>query len=73
MGATPVAYRCYCSRDRVDEALRCIDSAQLAEMIDEGTDITVSCQFCDQVYRFSPAQLQELAAAKEQSPTDSPE
>ena len=73
VGETPVAYRCYCSRDRVEEALRCIDSAQLAEMIAEGKDITVSCQFCDQVYRFSPAQLQELAAAKEQSPTDSPE
>ena len=73
VGETPVAYRCYCSRDRVEEALRCIDDAQLAEMIDEGKDITVSCQFCDQVYRFSPAQLQELAAAKEQSLTDSPE
>ena len=73
VGETPVAYRCYCSRDRVEEALRCIDSAQLAEMIDEGKDITVSCQFCDQVYRFSPAQLQALAAAKDQAPTDSPE
>ena len=73
VGEAPVAYRCYCSRDRVEEALRCIDDAQLAEMIDEGKDITVSCQFCDQVYRFSPAQLQELAAAKEQTPTDSPE
>ena len=73
VGETPVEYRCYCSRDRVEEALRCIDSAQLAEMIDEGKDITVSCQFCDQVYRFSPAQLQELAAAKEQAPMGSPE
>lgn len=73
VGETPVAYRCYCSRDRVEEALRCIDSAQLAEMIDEGKDITVSCQFCDQVYRFSPAQLQALAAAKDQAPADSPE
>lgn len=73
VGETPVAYRCYCSRDRVEEALRCIDSTQLAEMIDEGKDITVSCQFCDQVYRFSPAQLQALAAAKDQAPTDSPE
>ena len=73
VGETPVAYRCYCSRERVEEALRCIDDAQLSEMIAEGKDITVSCQFCDQVYRFSPAQLQELAAAKEQTPTDSPE
>ena len=73
VGETPVAYRCYCSRDRVEEALRCIDSAQLAEMIDEGKDITVSCQFCDQVYRFSPAQLQTLSSGREQAPTDSPE
>lgn len=73
VGETPVSYRCYCSRERVEEALCCIDSAQLAEMIGEGKDITVSCQFCDQVYRFSPAQLQELAAVKEQSPMDSPE
>lgn len=73
VGETPVEYRCYCSRDRVEDALRCIDDAQLAEMIGEGKDITVSCQFCDQVYRFSPAQLQELAAAKEQAPMGSPE
>ena len=73
VGETPVAYRCYCSRDRVEEALRCIDDAQLAEMIAEGKDITVSCQFCDQVYRFSPAQLQTLSSGREQAPTDSPE
>ena len=73
VGETPVAYRCYCSRDRVEEALRCIDAAQLAEMIDEGKDITVSCQFCDQVYRFSPAQLQTLSSGREQALTDSPE
>ena len=73
VGETPVAYCCYCSRDRVEEALRCIDAAQLAEMIDEGKDITVSCQFCDQVYRFSPAQLQTLSSGREQAPTDSPE
>ena len=73
VGETPVAYRCYCSRERVEEALRCIDDAQLAEMIAEGKDITVSCQFCDQVYRFSPAQLQTLSSGREQAPTDSPE
>ena len=73
VGETPVSYRCYCSRDRVEEALRCIDDAQLSEMIDEGKDITVSCQFCDQVYRFSPAQLQTLSSGREQAPTDSPE
>ena len=73
VGETPVCYRCYCSRERVEEALRCIDASQLSEMIAEGQDITVSCQFCDQVYRFSPDQLEALAAAREQALSDSPE
>ena len=66
VGETPVEYRCYCSRERVEDALRCIDKAQLTEMVGDGKDITVSCQFCDRIYRFSPAQLQALAEAKEQ-------
>ena len=66
VGETPVSYRCYCSRERVEEALRCIDKGQLTEMAEDGKDITVSCQFCDRIYRFSPAQLQALAEAKEQ-------
>ena len=66
VGETPVEYRCYCSRERVEEALRCIDKGQLTEMAEDGKDITVSCQFCDRIYRFSPAQLQALAEAKEQ-------
>lgn len=73
VGETPVSYRCYCSRERVEQALRCIDSAQLSEMIDEGKDITVSCQFCDQVYRFSPAQLLALSAGGEQARSNSPD
>lgn len=72
VGEAPVSYRCYCSRERVEQALRCIDSAQLSEMIDEGKDITVNCQFCDQVYRFSPTQLLALSAGGEQAQPDSP-
>lgn len=61
VGETPVEYRCYCSRERVEEALRCLDSAQLEEIAAGGKDTSVSCQFCDKVYSFSPAQLKALS------------
>ena len=60
VGEYPVEYRCYCSRERVSEALTVIDPGELQEIIDEGQDITVSCQFCDRTYSFSPAELMEL-------------
>ena len=60
VGEYPVEYRCYCSRERVSEALTVIDPGELQEIIDEGQDISVSCQFCDRTYCFSPAELMEL-------------
>lgn len=63
VGEAPVEYRCYCSRERVEEALHCIDRVQLEEIAAEGKDISVSCQFCDKLYHFSPAQLRALSEA----------
>ena len=60
VGEYPVEYRCYCSRERVSEALTVLDPGELQEIIDEGQDISVSCQFCDRTYCFSPAELTEL-------------
>ena len=60
VGEYPVEYRCYCSRERVSEALTVLDPGELQEIIDEGQDISVSCQFCDRTYCFSPAELMEL-------------
>ena len=60
VGEYPVEYRCYCSRERVEQALTVIDPKELQEIIDEGKDITVSCQFCDRTYRFSPEDLKGL-------------
>ncbi len=62
----PVCYRCPCSRQRVEEALTVIDRGELEEIIAEGKDISVSCQFCDRIYSFTP---QELAALER--PSDS--
>ena len=64
VGEAPVEYRCYCSRERVREALLCIDSADIEDMCREGKDISVSCQFCDSVYSFTPDELKALLNEK---------
>ena len=55
-----VAYRCYCSRDRVTAALISLGKKELQEMVDEGKDIHMSCQFCDVDYAFTPGQIKEI-------------
>ena len=64
VGEAPVEYRCYCSRERVREALLCIDSADIENMCREGKDISVSCQFCDSVYSFTTDELKALLNEK---------
>lgn len=57
---TEVAYRCYCSRDRVSRTLITVGRKDLQEIIDEGKPITIECQFCDTNYEFTPEQVSEL-------------
>ena len=64
VGEYPVEYRCYCSRDRVEEAIICIEKDELLEIAEEGKDISVSCQFCDEVYTFSPEDVRKIADKK---------
>ena len=60
METTEVAYRCYCSRDRVEQALISLGRKELSEIRDEGKTFPVECQFCDQVYEFTPEDIQNL-------------
>ena len=64
VGEVPGGDRCYCSRERVGEALRCIDRAELEEMIASGSDCEVSCQFCDKKYVFTPEDLKLMLPAE---------
>ena len=60
METTEVAYKCYCSRDRVEAALISLGKKELAEIANEGKIFPVECQFCDMVYEFSPEDIQKL-------------
>ena len=66
VGEKEICYRCYCDRERVEQAISCIDPAELQEMIAEGQDISVRCQFCDRVYTFRPEDLTSIAKAREE-------
>ncbi len=60
VGESPVGYRCPCSRERVEEALVCLEQRELDEMAAAGEAIRVSCQFCGAEYSFSPEELLAL-------------
>jgi len=56
----PVEYRCYCTRDRVIDALRSAGEEALREMAESSEDTSVTCQFCDQIHRFTPEEIGEI-------------
>jgi len=57
---SPIEYRCYCSRDRMERALISLGPEQLQSIIDEQGSAELSCQFCDNVQNFTKEQLEEL-------------
>ena len=60
METTEVGYKCYCTRERVESALISLGEKELLEIAGEGEDFPVECQFCDTVYKFSPADIMAL-------------
>ena len=64
VGEVPMGYRCCCSRERVSEALSCIEREELQEMIDAGETVKISCQFCDARYAFSPGGRMFLSSTR---------
>ena len=56
----PVAYRCTCSRDRVERALLSLGADELRQMLDEQGHAELTCQFCDQVHQFSGEDLRRI-------------
>lgn len=60
METTPVEYKCYCSRERVEAALISLGAKELTEIMEEGKDFPVECQFCDEQYLFTPEDIGNL-------------
>ena len=57
---SPVAYRCYCSRERVERALISLGEQELEDILRQQGKCQLTCQFCDAVYDFSGDDLRKL-------------
>lgn len=55
-----VEYKCYCSRERVAQALISMGRGEMESLIAEQGRAELTCQFCDAVYEFSREELEEL-------------
>ena len=60
METTEVSYKCYCSRERVTAALISLGKKELTEIADEGKPFPVECQFCDEIYKFTPEDIRKI-------------
>ena len=57
---SPIEYRCYCSRDRMERALISLGPEELQAMIDEQGSADLTCRFCDNVQHFSKEELEAM-------------
>ena len=58
--SSPISYKCYCSRDRVERALISMGVEELEDLLAEQGGCELGCQFCDKVYRYTAGELKEL-------------
>lgn len=57
---TQVQFTCSCSRERSESALLALGKVELEELLIEKGTIDIDCQFCNQHYHFSPADVRKL-------------
>ena len=57
---TPVEYRCYCSREKVERTLLTLGRDELSQIVCSGETLHVDCQFCDKIYDFTPENVQDI-------------
>ena len=60
--ARPVAFRCTCSRERVAGMLRMLGRDEVTGILAERGEVEVTCEFCNQRYRFDPSAADEVFA-----------
>ena len=55
-----VAYKCNCSRQRFENALKSLNMQELEQMADEMEKAETVCQFCNSVYTFTNAEIRSM-------------
>jgi len=55
-----VAFKCHCSRERIDDALISVGKHELQAILEEDGKAEVNCHFCNKTYHYDEKQLQAL-------------
>ncbi len=58
----PTAYRCGCSREKVETALRGMGRAEMEQVLAQEGVVTADCEFCNRQYRFDAVDVAALFA-----------
>ncbi len=53
-------FYCNCDRDRVERALMLVGEKELDDMISDGKEVELCCQFCNRKYSFSVDELKTI-------------
>ena len=59
---SPVEYRCYCSRERMEKALISLGPEEMRSLIDEQGSAEMTCRFYDSVLKLTREDLEGLLA-----------
>jgi molecular chaperone Hsp33 len=66
----PVAFRCTCSRGRIEETLRALGEEEVEATLAQEGQVEVSCEFCNRVYRWDLVDARQIFMAV--SPHETP-
>ena len=58
----PVAFRCTCSRQRVEDTLRAMGREEVESLLQDQGEIAVGCEFCNRTYRWDLVDAGQLFA-----------
>lgn len=56
----PAAFLCNCDRPRIEKVLISLGKKEIRDMIEDGQEIEVNCQFCGKHFKFSVDELKEI-------------
>lgn len=56
----PLVFRCGCSRERIEDALRAMGSEEVEAILAEQGAVQVDCEFCNRRYRFDAVDFAAL-------------
>ncbi|MEE8527645.1 MAG: Hsp33 family molecular chaperone HslO [Gammaproteobacteria bacterium] len=65
---TPVAFRCSCTKDRVESVLKMLGAEDIKQLAEQQGDVQVRCQFCNQAYTFDTVDVESLFTTEAVAP-----